>query len=152
MLCAYCYCKQQFRKQSKNIYIHKIFLYQIIFITLNKSNPQMLCYMKKCPTIYIKTDTVRQLEQPLVLKAFCKIKKNVTTWLHYWPSFTLTKMLSSLKKNRLHTQKKKSHHKRVKPFLLLCSTYPLLYLAFPLFIQVSSLPKLIRILLFSWER
>lgn len=108
LLCAYCYCKQQFRKQSKNIYIHKIFLYQIIFITLNKSNPQMLCYMKKCPTIYIKTDTVRQLEQPLVLKAFCKIKKNVTTWLHYWPSFTLTKMLSSLKKKIDYIPRKKN--------------------------------------------
>lgn len=40
------------------IYIYKIFLYQIIFVTLNKPNPQMLCYMKKCPTIYIKIGTV----------------------------------------------------------------------------------------------
>lgn len=60
----------------------------------------MLCYMKKCPTMYIKTDTVHVSTRAASgLKAFCKIKKNVTTWLHCWLSFTLTKTLSSFKKN-----------------------------------------------------
>lgn len=42
-----------------------------------------------------------------------------TTWLHCWLSFTLTKMLSSLKEfflqNRLHTQKKHPTIKESNP-------------------------------------
>lgn len=63
--------------------------------------------------------SVYQLEQPLVLKAFCKIKKNITTWLHYWLSFTLKKAFQFKKKklqNRLHTQKKHPTIRESNPF------------------------------------
>lgn len=116
----------------------------------------MLCYMKKCPTIYIKTDmSIYQLEQRLVLKAFCKITKNVTTWLHCWLSFTLTKNAFQFKKKnyRIDYIPRKSIPlwKSQIPFTSL-STNTLLYLASLLFIQISGLPKLIRILMFDWNR
>lgn len=60
----------------------------------------MLCYMKKCPTIYVKIDIVHiWTRAALGFKSILQNKiKNVTIWLHYWLSFTLTEMLSSLKK------------------------------------------------------
>lgn len=114
----------------------------------------MLCYMKKCPTIYIKIGNVHistraafGFKSILQNKEKCHHMAALLALIHtHKNAFQFkTKKLQ----NRLHTQKKTSHHKRVKSFLLLCSTYTLLCLASLLFIQVSSLPKLIRILLFD---
>ena len=87
----------------------------------------MLCYTKKCPTIYVKIDTVYIITRAAFgFKSILQSKKKKKC-CHMAALLALIhthKMLSSFLKNyKIHyIHKNTIPHKRVKSFLFLCST------------------------------
>lgn len=112
----------------------------------------MLCYMKKCPTIYIKTDTVHISTRAAF--GFKRILQNKEKYHHAAALLavihTQKNAFQFLKKiiKWITYPEKTSQHKSQGSFTSL-STNTLLYLASLLFIQTSSLPRLMRILTFD---
>lgn len=86
----------------------------------------MLCYMKKCPTIYVKVDTVHiTTTAAFGFKSILQNKKRSHQMAALLALIHTHKMLSSFKKKIkkcITYTKNTTPHKRFKSFLFLCST------------------------------